>query len=73
MIRTIWCVQIFRRDKWETVYLATFGLDAREAYESTCELTYAPVRLVWFGVLGADFIATHARDFEVVDSRSELG
>lgn len=73
MIKTVWAVQVFRKDKWETAYLSSFGGDSREAYESTCELTYAPVRLVWFGVLGVDFIATHARDFAVAESRSELG
>lgn len=69
VIKRIWAVQIFR-DRWDTIYLCTFAGDAEVAYHDVLALTTLPARLVWFAVPGAEFVATHATDYAVCESRA---
>lgn len=59
-------IQHWNGEKWYTIYLSSFSDDVLDTYFTLLHETKATLRMVSFGVSNYDFIATHARDFEVV-------
>lgn len=68
-MRKVFAVQIHREPAgvWETVFLSTFLPEAEDTLSDAATLSTLPLRLVAFTVLDLTFIATHARDFAVLD------
>lgn len=67
--RVIYAVQSFVDGAWHMVYVSTSRIDADNSYRLISFI--APViRLVSFSVDGLGFIATHCRDFAVLDRRA---
>jgi hypothetical protein len=69
VISKLFAVQVFRDDKWQTLYLCSGYAEAADVFDE-CYAYPEPVRLVWYKVDGVDFVATYARDFRVLDSHA---
>lgn len=67
--RVIYAVQSYVDEAWHTVYLSTSRVDADNGYRLASFITPV-IRLVSFSVDGLGFIATHCRDFAVLDRRA---
>lgn len=71
----LYVAQIFAEEVWRSVYVTSSKVEARESFEEVLDILAeeewnVPTRLVAFKVSGVDFIATHARGFEVLDGRA---
>lgn len=65
----LYAIQHYDGEIWKTIYLSSFAGDVLDTYMEITPLTNATLRLVWFGVDGLDFVATHARNFGVATLR----
>jgi hypothetical protein len=66
-VKSLFLVQEYRDEKWQTISVSTYEGDAEETWEILTEwpITTRPVRQCRLQVTDLDFLMVYARDVEV--------